>query len=290
MVSVFQKSVRAEKSGVYRKAVTYLKPGTSASAIAAALDDIFVALDSSRPISGLHFIIKDMKTTSMKRFISSLTGLLLVLLVFSGCSDGSAGEEDFVTRRESSGNETPGEELDEALNDLGSALEQLGQTLNNETGVEPVDYRELRDVLPRRVRGMEEGSYNGERAGSLGFKVSKVEQEYESTDGDQSAAITIVDMGSLKDIASFGVNWLNLELDRENDRGFERTTQIDGHPAMEKCEQLSNYEKCEVHLFIAERFVVDLTTRGLSADEMRDILDDMDLRKLEKMRGEGMPK
>ena len=221
----------------------------------------------------------------MKTFI---IGLLAVLFVLSGCSD-AALEEDKITRREdrrtndAKDNDTPGENLDEALSHLGNALEELGESLNGESGVEPVDYRDLREFLPNRIRGLEKGSYNGERTGTLGFKVSKVEQEYESENGDESVDISIVDLGTLRNFATFGLEWLKLEVDREDDKGFERTTRIDGHPALEKCETTSRYERCEVHLLVDERFVVEIKSKGLSIRQVRNILDDIDLKDLAEL-------
>ena len=214
-----------------------------------------------------------------------LSGGLLV-----GCAESPPDEKDMTRSEERSDEQdrTPGEELDEALSSLGNALEELGESLNERSSVEPVDYRDLRDLLPGRIRGLEKGNYNGERTGTLGIKISKVEQEYESDDGDESVDISIIDLGSLRNVAAFGVDWLKVERDRESNDGFERTTQIDDHPALEKCQTSSQYEKCEIHLLVGERFVVDVVARGLSIRDVRNIVDDIDLRGLEKMRNEGV--
>ena len=241
----------------------------------------------------------------MKRFSHVLLVLACTGLTLSGCA-GCGSDDDTIARSEERRTErsnerhdrnteddrdaaTPGEDLGEAMNNLGNALEQLGQSLGGDANVEPVDYRALRDVLPRRIRGLEKGRYNGERTSTLGIRVSTVEQEYESDDGDEWVKIQVVDLGSLRNVAAFGLDWLKLEVDRESSDGFERTTTIDGHPALEKCQTSGRTEQCEVHLFVAERFVVDLESKGFSIDRLHDVIDDMDLEDLEEMKLEGVP-
>lgn len=196
-------------------------------------------------------------------------------------------QNDRRSRRSSSDDNEP-QGLEDAFSQLGSALEEMGEALGGNTKVEPVNFRDLREVLPERLRGLDKGKSSGETTGALGFKVSTVEQIYENEDGDERLEITVVDLGSLKNAAVLGMDWLNMEFDREDDNGFERTTEINGHPALEKCETMGSTERCEVHLIVAERFVVDLESKGLSVRQMRDALDDIDLRKLEKMRNDGV--
>lgn len=224
--------------------------------------------------------------------------LLVITGFLIGCggSDAADAEQEIVrqerdderndrrSRNNNDDNEPQG--LEDAFSQLGSALEEMGEALGGNTSVEPVNFRDLREVLPGRVRGLDKGKSSGETTGALGFKVSTVEQVYEN--GDERLEITIVDLGTLRNAAVLGMDWLNMEVDREDDNGFERTTEIDGHPALEKCQTMGSTERCEVHLIVAERFVVDLESKGLSVRQMRDALDDIDLRKLEKMRNEGI--
>jgi hypothetical protein len=164
----------------------------------------------------------------------------------------------------------------------------MGDALNGDGGVEPINFRELRDALPRRVRGMEEGPSNGETTGVLGIRISTVDQTYRNEEDDERIDVTIVDLGSLRNAALMGKDWLNVQFDRESDEGFERTTRIEGYPGMEKCRTMTDYEECEIHLIVAERFVVDLKGKGVSMRTLRNVLDDVDLRKLESLREEGV--
>lgn len=183
--------------------------------------------------------------------------------------------------RQNSNTET---ELEEAFSELGSALEELGQAFKEDAGVDPVDYRELRDVLPERIRGMEKGRSNGERTGALGFRISQVEQTYESTTGDAELEISIVDMGGLKNIAAVGLEWLNLDMDRESDDGFERTRSYRGHPVLDKCEQMGREARCEMVAYVSRRFVVAIKSKGLEMGSLEGIMEQVDVEQLEEMR------
>jgi hypothetical protein len=178
--------------------------------------------------------------------------------------------------------------VDEETESLGEVLGELGRSLGGEPSVTPVDFRELRDLLPERIRGMEQTANSGERTGALGIKISKAERTFTSDEGYREIDLSIVDLGSLKNAAMLGFDWLQLDVDREDDRGFERTTEFNGHPAMEKCEKHDDVEQCSLHVIVAQRFVVQVEARGVPFDDVRDLVDDMDLKQLDKMRYEGV--
>ncbi len=189
--------------------------------------------------------------------------------------------------RNDSRNDDRQSDLEDAFSELGSALEELGQAFKEEAGVSPVDYRELREVLPAQIRGMEKGRSNGERTGALGFRISQVEQTYTSANGDAELEISIVDMGGLKNLAAVGLEWLNLDVDRESDDGFERTRTYRGHPVLDKCERMGGEDRCEMVAYVSRRFVVAIKSEGLEKGSLENIMEQVDVERLEEMREAG---
>ncbi len=180
------------------------------------------------------------------------------------------------------------EELDEVFAEFGDIMDELGQALQGDADIEAVAYQDLKEVLPRSIPGMDMKDREGERVRVLGLHVSTYEQAFASQDRDQSVRIKVVDMGSLSDAASMGIDWLGLEVESEGTKGFERTTTVQGHPAFEECRRDSWRESCSLHMVVADRFILQLDGKGLSMQDLYDILDEVDIDRLETLRDHGM--
>ncbi len=228
-----------------------------------------------------------------------ILSILLLLVVLPGCSrESDEREERLQTERlarEADEKETTDRErgrepenLGQAMEQLGAALGELGETIRGDAAVSPVDFRELRDLIPDRVSGMDQTANSGERAGALGIMISKVERTFESSDGDEEIQLSLIDLGSLKNAAMLGFNWVQFEADREDDNGFERTTDFKGFPAYEKATRHGDSEHTELHVIVAERFVLQLSGRGVDFEDLRDVANDVDLKQLDKMRFDGV--
>lgn len=223
---------------------------------------------------------------------------LFALIAGAGCADASderterdlseRAERDAAREERSRTDREDPENLGEAMQELGKVLGELGGTIGGEAAVTPVDFRELRELIPDRVRGMEQTANSGERAGALGIKISTVERTFQSSDGEEEIALKLTDLGSLKNAATLGLNWLHLDVDREDDNGFERTREFKGHPAHETCTSAGDSDRCSMHVLVAERFVLELEGRGVDIDKLRDVAGDVDIKQLDKMRYDGV--
>ncbi|MDZ4698299.1 MAG: hypothetical protein SH809_01225 [Rhodothermales bacterium] len=235
-------------------------------------------------------------------FVVPVLVLLLVGTMLPGCSGGSdereeriraermarEAEEKEATEWETAERGDDPQNLGEAMEQLGQALGELGETIGGDAAVSPVDFRDLRDLIPDGVSGMEQTANSGERAGALGIMISKVERTFESSDGNEEIQLSLIDLGSLKNAAMLGFNWMQFEVDREDTNGFERTTDFKGFPAYEKATQHGDSEHTELHVVVAERFVLQLNGRGVDIDDLRDVAGDVDLKQLDKMRFDGV--
>lgn len=173
-------------------------------------------------------------------------------------------------------------QLDEAFESLGEGLSGIGAALSNGSEIESIDYDELKDVMPSRIRGFEKHNFNGDNVSVFGINLSVLEQEYKNDDGDR-LDITVIDLGSLSNAALMGLDWLDLDIKSESSTGFEQTTTIDGNPAFEECDRSYGEDSCSLHVVVEERFVVQIEGNNMEMKDIRGILDKMDIRKLEKM-------
>lgn len=216
--------------------------------------------------------------------------LIFTLFIFSaimwGCSgeksnDGNENEESYTEENESLDSEDPAKAMENAMKEMENAFEESGITK-----VEPVDFRKLKELLPEELAGISRTNAEGEKAGAMGMKVSKAEGEYE--DGDKKIDISITDMGFM---ASGGLGammtagWLMADIDRESDTEMERTTKIKGYKGFE--EYRFDDKSGKVSLFVADRFIVEISGRQIELDDLRDLVDEIDLDELESMKEEG---
>jgi hypothetical protein len=171
----------------------------------------------------------------------------------------------------------PAEDLGDAMSQAQDALQQVFGGGEGGTVKEAVDFRELRDLLPESVAGMDRTNVEGERTAVMGMHFSNAKGEYE--DGNERIEISISDLGTLTGLARMGYTaWLQTEIDRESDSGFERTRKFrtDGneYPSFEKFDRRDgDTGNCEIQVWAAERFVVQIQGRNVEMEQCEDARD-----------------
>ncbi len=215
----------------------------------------------------------------------TLAASFFVLLLF-GCA----------TETEKSAEEKAKDQIENAMNDLSEslkegkdaanqsytdALSEVSNALENLKGsgevTEPVNFREIKKLLPERIGGLPLTNSEGATSGAMGFKVSNVDAVY--SEGGKKVDVEIVDCGGIATVARGMAAWLTFEIDKESSRGFERTTTIDGNKAYEKCEG----KYCEIALFVGDRFIVKVSGRDVEYESLRRALKDIDLDRLSRL-------
>ncbi len=208
-----------------------------------------------------------------------------MLLIFSSCVGGGSQEaeaEEAANEIEESVeklSEDISGNLSGALNKLQDALKDVEGKLEEGEEVELANFRELKELLPKRLLGMDRYSHTGEKSGISGFKISQASAKYR--DGDKRLEITILDSGGMA-LASLGAAaWTMLDVDRETDDGYERTTKIDGFKAYEKFNAKTG--DAEISIFYKDRFLVSINGDNLEKGDAESVLDDLDLDELDDM-------
>ena len=113
-----------------------------------------------------------------------------------------------------------------------------------------------------------------------GFNVSTVKARYKKE--DKSINIEMIDAGGLGSAMMGLAAWSMLQIDKESDNGFERTTTYKDYKAFEKC----NRSNCEFSIFVADRFLLNVNGNNVNIDDLHDIVDDIGLQKLEALKDE----
>ncbi|GMQ81337.1 MAG: hypothetical protein BMS9Abin05_0768 [Rhodothermia bacterium] len=175
------------------------------------------------------------------------------------------------------------EDFELAMQDLGSALEQIGNALKEDADIEPVPYRKLRDLLPHKVAGMARYDTDGSSSSVLGIRVSKIEGKYEGDRNDMS--IAIMDLGSISGVAALGMDFIDARIDREYRGRFEKTTEINGYPAFVEVEDRGRGQRYSALIMVADRFMIAIEAEGrdLDRDIIEEVVDRISLRRLKRL-------
>jgi hypothetical protein len=156
-------------------------------------------------------------------------------------------------------------------------LEGVFNQLTDGKSVEVVDHRELKDLFPKKVAGMKRVSVESQKTGFGGIKSAIATAEYE--DGDTRLKISVVDAGGIGLAINAMAGWTGIEIDKETENGYERTTEIDGHKAFESYD--SKDEDGQIALFIKNRvlYTAEITNgserqlkKGINAVDVDDIV------------------
>jgi hypothetical protein len=161
--------------------------------------------------------------------------------------------------------------------------------MNDGQTVDPIDFRELRDMLPAELPGMPRANAEGEKGGTMGIVQSSAKGTYQ-VEGDRrtTISVTIKDMGTLKGaMVMGGYPWLMMQTDKESDTGFERTTTYKGYPAFESYSTRGR-PSGKVQVVVAKRFAVEVDGRGVEWELIKAAIDEVDLDALAARQNEGI--
>ncbi|MEZ5042613.1 MAG: hypothetical protein R2828_22135 [Saprospiraceae bacterium] len=209
----------------------------------------------------------------------SFCALLLVLTSCVGSSSKEKEAEADIEATTEAISEDVSNNISSALNKVQDALKDVEKNLNKGEAVEIADFRALKEILPAKMLRMERYSHTGEKTGVTGFKISQATAKYK--DDDRRLEISIVDAGGMA-LASLGAAaWTMVEVDKETDDGYERTTTIDGYKAYEKFDNQRG--EAELSIYYKNRFLVSIKGENLKKGDLQDVIDDLDLDELDDL-------
>jgi hypothetical protein len=167
-----------------------------------------------------------------------------------------------------------------------AAMDGLGALLGGGKRVEPVGIDQLKSLVPDTFAGLARLSSKAERSGVVGLMVAKASANYGNR-ADKSVSLDISDTGGAAGLLSVA-GWVNVQSEKEDDDGFERTLNRDGRMVHEKSSKRSG--RNEYTVVVGSRFVVSAKGRGVDLDALKGAVDDIDISKLEGMKDVGVKK
>jgi len=167
--------------------------------------------------------------------------------------------------------------------ELGEAMQAMSRVVaqSENSATEPVDFRTLKTLLPESLAGFaRREAPSGERQ----MGVSSATGEFGDDDG-RTLSVKIIDTGAMRAMLAGGAAMaMSLDLDKETADGYERNTVIRGHKAREKREG----DDAEVTLLVADRFLVELHSSGLTDAQIKSALQALPLDPLAGLNDQGV--
>ncbi|WP_080056910.1 transposase [Spirosoma aerolatum] len=195
-------------------------------------------------------------------------GLLPVMLLM-GCGGSKEKEEE----------EKKEEESVSALGAVGALKEMASKAeeLQKNGPVETVDFRKLKELLPADADGLPRKEATGEKNGAAGMVISTANGKYSNDDGSESIELSIIDGGGSAMMIGLAA-WSMVEIDKETDNGYEKTSTMGSNKSYEKYDNAS--KDGEINVLVNKRFIVSAKGHGVSMDKLKSVLGDLDLDKV----------
>jgi hypothetical protein len=160
-----------------------------------------------------------------------------------------------------------------------AAMNAVGQIMAGGKDVQPIDFRELKAMLPASLPGMQRNEASGQSGEAMGMKGSNATGRYD--DGaNATIRIEITDLGTLSGLAALAGKF-DPNMEKETSSGYERTKRVDGQLVHERYDRRA--KSGEVSVIIANRFSVTVEGSGVEPAALANALKAIDLSSLAAM-------
>jgi hypothetical protein len=163
---------------------------------------------------------------------------------------------------------------------VAAAMEGLGALFGGGKRVEPVNIDQLRPLIPETFAGLPRTSTSAEKTGMAGLMVSTAKATY-GNGADKEVSLEVVDTGGVSGLVGLAA-WANVQGEREDDDGSERTSKVGDRMIHEKVSKTGGSN--EFAMVVAERFMVNASGRGVDINQLKNAVAGLNLNQLEAMK------
>ena len=164
----------------------------------------------------------------------------------------------------------------ENVNEVVKGLEDLEENTKKLAELTPITKEQIKTWMPEEVADLKRTSYNiGSQMGISTFKLT-----FKGEDA-KKINITISDgAGNGAAIVSMYTLMQNMEVDKEDESGYERTQAFDGQRTLIKYQSSENYEKSTLQCLINQRFGIEANAWKMTPEELWSYIKKLEIEKL----------
>ena len=151
--------------------------------------------------------------------------------------------------------------------------------------VQPIDYKKLKELMPAEVAGIKRSNNEGQKNGIGEFVISQATAEYQKPEGGDNAPsvhIELIDYGGAAGMGEAIAAWSKMEVDKDSDSGYERTTKVKGHPAFETYQ--NEGKSGQLQIWVNNRLYLNVQTTNISVDDFKKLGDSLPVEKIAELK------
>ncbi|MBS0212670.1 MAG: zinc ribbon domain-containing protein [Proteobacteria bacterium] len=167
----------------------------------------------------------------------------------------------------------------QAVNAVGGLVGAMGHSLGGAHRHDPVDYHALEALLPAALPGMQRAAPRGQSDQAMGIKTTSADVDFTGSNGAR-INVSIKDATSISGLA--GIAELADANETEQGDSYEKNINIGGRSVHAKWD--GSAREGSLSLLVGKRFGVDVTGNGIDMDQLKSVLAQIDLGKLESMK------
>jgi hypothetical protein len=135
--------------------------------------------------------------------------------------------------------------------------------------------------MPAELSGVKRSESNGEKVALGELVLSTARAEYAKQDAaetDPRITIEMADYASAPEMGNVMTAWQQMEVDKESDGGYEKTTKVKDQPAYETYQ--NEGKNGQIQLWVAKRFYVNVQTTNLTPEQLKKLAESLPIEKL----------
>ncbi|TLP74288.1 hypothetical protein [Maribacter sp. ACAM166] len=158
--------------------------------------------------------------------------------------------------------------------------EDMQKNIKKLSELTPVSKEQIKDWMPEEVGDLKLTEYD--ISSQMGLSVFKL--SYKGDDEKKKKINIIISDGAGKGsalVAMFSM-FQNIEIDTENESGYERTQTFEGQRTLTKYQTSEKYEKATLQCLINQRFGIEANAWNMNPDELWNFIKKLEIEKLVK--------
>lgn len=203
---------------------------------------------------------------------------IIALLVFGLAACGGKSEE----------NEEPGlfesisavKDFADDMEDMAEELDDIEEEADELIKAAPLTNDQLKEFLPEELQGLARKSFSvGDQAL---LAMATAEAKYENEEG-QKIDLSLMDGAGETGSAVIQMQRLGLSRDfeKQTEDGYEKSIDFDGYRGTEKLSKYNDRVNASLTMLVANRFVLALSARDVSMEDLKKAARSLDLDELE---------